>query len=77
MVSGRGASFVISKSLSEAKSFRASDRHRRHAGNAGWVNVGIDHDTASFTVNAIRRWWQAKGRHPRIPPHRSGAAADN
>ena len=30
--------------------------------NAGWVSVGIDHDTASFAVNAIRRWWQAMGR---------------
>ena len=26
------------------------------ASNAGWVSVGIDHDTASFAVNAIRRW---------------------
>jgi hypothetical protein len=32
------------------------------AGNAGWVSVGIDHDTASFAVNAIRRWWQSMGR---------------
>ena len=32
------------------------------ADNAGWVSVGIDHDTASFAVNAIRRWWQAMGR---------------
>ena len=32
------------------------------AGNAGWVSVGIDHDTASFAVNTIRRWWQAMGR---------------
>jgi transposase len=32
------------------------------AGNAGWVSVGIDHDTASFAVNAIRRWWQTMGR---------------
>ncbi|MGI9044755.1 MAG: ISAzo13 family transposase [Gemmatimonadaceae bacterium] len=31
--------------------------------NEGWVSVGIDHDTASFAVNAIRRWWQAMG-HP-------------
>jgi transposase len=31
-------------------------------GNAGWVSVGIDHDTASFAVNAIRRWWQVMGR---------------
>ncbi|MEX2034226.1 MAG: ISAzo13 family transposase, partial [Xanthobacteraceae bacterium] len=30
--------------------------------NAGWVSVGIDHDTASFAVNAIRRWWQSMGR---------------
>ena len=23
----------------------------------GWVNVGIDHDTAAFAVNSIRAWW--------------------
>ncbi len=28
----------------------------------GWVSVGIDHDTASFAVNAIRRWWKLMGR---------------
>src|SRR3974390_560535 len=35
--------------------------------NAGWVSVGTDHDTASFAVNAIRRWWHAMGkkRHPK------------
>ena len=32
------------------------------ASNAGWVSVGIDHDTASFAVNAIRRWWHSMGR---------------
>jgi hypothetical protein len=32
------------------------------AGNTGWVTVGIDHDTASFAVNAIRRWWLEMGR---------------
>jgi hypothetical protein len=32
------------------------------AGNTGWVSVGIDHDTASFAVNAIRRWWLEMGR---------------
>jgi len=32
------------------------------ASNAGWVSLGIDHDTASFAVNAIRRWWQGMGR---------------
>lgn len=40
------------------------------AGNTGWVSVGIDHDTASFTVNAIRRWWQTMGR-ARYPEARS------
>jgi len=28
------------------------------AANRGWVNVGIDHDTAQFAVNSIRGWWQ-------------------
>jgi hypothetical protein len=26
------------------------------AANAGWVNVGTDHDTAAFAVESIRRW---------------------
>jgi len=30
--------------------------------NQGWVSVGIDHDTAQFAVNSIRRWWQRMGR---------------
>ena len=30
--------------------------------NAGWVSVGIDHDTASFAVRTIQRWWQKMGR---------------
>jgi transposase len=34
--------------------------------NLGWVSVGTDHDTASFAVHAIRRWWKTMGRkrHP-------------
>ena len=32
------------------------------AANAGWVSVGIDHDTAAFAVNSIRRWYEAVGR---------------
>jgi len=32
------------------------------ADNAGWVSVGIDHDTGAFAVNSIRRWWQTMGR---------------
>jgi hypothetical protein len=30
--------------------------------NVGWVSVGTDHDTASFAVNAIRRWWRTMGK---------------
>ena len=30
--------------------------------NAGWVSVGIDHDTAAFAVNSIRRWHEVVGR---------------
>ena len=32
------------------------------AADAGWVNVGTDHDTAAFAVESIRRWWKAMGR---------------
>ncbi len=32
------------------------------AANAGWVNVGSDHDTAAFAVESIRRWWDRAGR---------------
>ena len=31
------------------------------ARNQGWVNVGCDHDTASFAVASICRWWSAMG----------------
>ena len=30
--------------------------------NTGWVSVGLDHDTAEFAVESIRRWWQSMGR---------------
>jgi hypothetical protein len=30
--------------------------------NLGWVNVGCSHDTASFAVASIRRWWQEMGQ---------------
>ena len=30
--------------------------------NIGWVNVGCDHDTASFAVASIRRWWLSMGK---------------
>ena len=32
------------------------------ANNTGWVSVGTDHDTASFAVATIRRWWFSMGQ---------------
>ncbi len=32
------------------------------ASNTGWVSVGVDHDTASFAVETIRRWWYSMGQ---------------
>jgi transposase len=29
--------------------------------NSGWVSVGVDHDTAQFAVESIRRWWLRMG----------------
>jgi Rhodopirellula transposase DDE domain len=29
--------------------------------NTGWVSVGIDHDTAQFAAESLRRWWQQMG----------------
>lgn len=36
------------------------------ATNTGWVNVGVDHNTAQFAVASLRRWWRARGHldHP-------------
>ena len=31
--------------------------------NAGWVSVGVDHDTAEFAVHTLRRWWWQMGHH--------------
>jgi len=30
--------------------------------NTGWVSVGVDHDTATFAVETIRRWWRGMGK---------------
>src|SRR5438552_8566425 len=38
--------------------------------NAGWVSVGVDHDTATFAVRTIGRWWRKMGR-PRYRRARS------
>ena len=34
------------------------------AKNEGWVNVGIDHDTAQFAVESIRKWFYKLGATP-------------
>lgn len=39
------------------------------AHNIGWVSVGTDHDTATFAVETIRRWWTSMG-HPLYPDAR-------
>lgn len=35
--------------------------------NAGWVSVGVDHDTGAFAVQSIRNWWYTMGSqvHPK------------
>ena len=35
--------------------------------NTGWVNVGMDADTAEFAVESIRQWWKhmGKARYPK------------
>lgn len=45
------------KELGKVAPFGVYDLSR----NEGWVNVGIDHDTASFAVESIRRWWTRMG----------------
>lgn len=37
--------------------------------NTGWVSVGVDHDTAAFAVETIRRWWHGMGQ-PAYPEAR-------
>ena len=40
------------------------------------MSVGVDHDTASFAVNAIRSWWQMMGRDRYPDAHRLLITAD-
>jgi hypothetical protein len=30
--------------------------------NAGWVSVGVDHNTAAFAVATLQRWWEQVGQ---------------
>ena len=44
--------------------------------NTGWVSVGIDHDTAEFAVESIRRWWREMGAEVYPHTHRLLITAD-
>lgn len=46
------------------------------ADNSGWVNVGVDHDTAAFAVNTIRRWLDVMGRQRYPDAHSLMITAD-
>lgn len=48
----------VDKNLGRANPYGVYDM----ANNSGWVSVGTDHDTASFAVSTIRRWWFAMGK---------------
>jgi hypothetical protein len=53
----------IDKKLGKATPYGVYDVKQ----NVGWVNVGIDHDTAEFAVESIRRWYHhlGKGLYPK------------
>jgi len=48
----------VDKKLGKAIPYGVYDVAR----NEGWVSVGCDHDTASFAVATIRRWWRCMGK---------------
>jgi len=48
----------MDKTLGKAIPYGVYDLGR----NVGWVSVGVDHDTAAFAVQTIRRWWRGVGR---------------
>ena len=49
--------YRLDKELGKAIPYAVYDLGR----NEGWVNVGIDRDTAEFAVESIRRWWRTMG----------------
>ena len=46
------------KELGKAIPYGVYDLHQ----NMGWVTVGVSHETATFAVATIRRWWREIGR---------------
>jgi len=45
--------------------------------NTGWVSVGMDHDTAAFAVETIRRWWLGMGKAVYPQAHQLLITADS
>ena len=52
----------VDKGLGKANPYGVYDP----TANVGWVSVGVDHDTAEFAVETLRRWWEKMGcsRYP-------------
>lgn len=48
----------VDKALGKANPYGVYDP----TANLGWVSVGVDHDTAEFAVETLRRWWENMGR---------------
>jgi len=54
--------FTTSKSVSRTTVRSLPAESTSWDANVGWVSVGVDHDTAEFAVESIRRWWRWMGR---------------
>jgi Rhodopirellula transposase DDE domain len=48
----------VDKTLGKANPYGVYDP----TANVGWVSVGVDHDTAEFAVETLRRWWENMGQ---------------
>ena len=47
----------VDKTLGKANPYGVYDT----TANVGWVSVDVDHDTAEFAVETLRRWWEKMG----------------
>ncbi len=52
-----GELLTVDKELGKAIPYGINDQ----TANTGWVCLGVDHDTAEFAVETLRRWWQKLG----------------
>jgi hypothetical protein len=53
----------VKKDLGKAIPYGVYDQ----TSDSGWVSVGVDHDTAEFAVETLRRWWRNMGHW--VYPH--------